>query len=770
MKKKDERLNSIHDIIKSLKVRSRDYTGSKEIVMRNKIAVVWYMEADRKILSHIVDEAELKAIMAARLTEILCLQTYIGGQYFRGNGVFEHRMWTQKDGSIKHITYESINMQRDCTDRFTCDSEKLVVTEHRHGALSAIAKQLMTHMAFLNKCKVTGMIFLAVFSEGWVPHVVAAKKFTFANVAFDLEDQREEMVYPTGRAPSAPTINPQSLLLPRSFTDYTLRRASAMQRSASIAPVASTQHGVPAAPPDSSPAPLMPQSTVPPPNDAEATPNSTQSRKVRSSSLSYAGSTRYPHLETEQERRAAQLSRQVSARSEMLMNDAVEEAKAMSTGETGEFAVSGKYSSKLSPSGQRSASAKYSPSRASGKFGRSGSAVGAGILSKGLMRAHSEVGFEPDDLQEMAVTHTESGMEGTAGATSSKVPTKSGASTAEHTTEPTSNTAEQPPLRRTTLQSSSAKVISRSQLNFTYNQPSLPATPTAQTSPAAAAAPGSEGVVARDGAPPHPLKRAMTLGASTFNAAPVRTVQAFGPSSGTASEEGKSELRIPPTDPTREPSRVNYNSEDYYATVHMGAKPSALHQLQASKSVRPPTAAVAETTPLKAGVSGKLQSTAGATGKVPSSEAGHARKGSTKSLAPVTTTTATGATYTGTGNTCDYPSTGRTSPIVRTFRPASASSLAKLHHTIDKVKTVYGASSGQLGTSVSAARRSSTGAGGNQETTERPFKLEAFEMNTEVSAAHTSYHRSAVHDDEVACKVQEKVFADRRPISAPHTL
>jgi hypothetical protein len=120
-----------------------------------------------------------------------------------------------------------------------------------------------------------------------------------------------------------------------------------------------------------------------------------------------------------------------------------------------------------------------------------------------------------------------------------------------------------------------------------------------------------------------------------------------------------------------------------------------------------------------------------------------------------------------TTRTADYPAAGASTPIQRLYRPASAGMVAKLHQSIDKVKTVHGASSGQLG-KTALARRASTLTG--MDSSDAAFKLETFEMQTETSAAQTAYHKSTLNDDENALHEQQQFFAQRRPISAPHTL
>ena len=637
MKKKHERLTSPLDIIRTIKLKSREYSGSKELLMRNKVAIIWYLESERNILSHIVDEIELKSILDSKLTEVLCIQAYIGGIYLRGNGVFEHRMWTQKDGTIRHITYEAINMQRDCLDRFSCESEKLVISEHQHGALTAISKQLMTHMAFVNKCKVSGMVFQAVFSEGWVPHIIAAKRFSFAQLPQQALYAREELVYPMGKVPSAPTINSNSLLLPRSATGNALQRYSqAMDAELAAGDAVGAE-------------PI-------------------RSFKVRNASMSYirgGSSNKYPNFNNEQERKAVVAQRQVSTSSQQAIDAAVDEASR-------ELATS--------PSNSKSMRRLGSPNRKASVGCTATSQVGGDCQQSETERLRIAAAEACRVLDEEELRPRKSSK-----------------------------------MQR---QGQSTQIHAKNMGNV-------------------------EIAVATGKFKPPLMKRAQTTG--NLNADSTQCCSRSDSAHHNVSSPLKiSELQVPYIDLTREPSRVAYGCDDHYATVHMGTKPSALHQLQQSKSTQ--SATPHAPLPVEAA---KRSTSAQAIGGA--AECGESRRASMRR----------------TSSLMDHSLPGKSTPIVRTFRPGSANSVVKLRQTMDKAKTIFGASSGQLG-STSAGRRGvgSTAVGA----ADGVWQLNTFEMNTETSAAQTSFSKNQRNDDEAALKEQSKVFDRRRPISAPHTM
>ncbi|KAJ1433157.1 hypothetical protein B484DRAFT_17094 [Ochromonadaceae sp. CCMP2298] len=181
LKKKAERLVSVPEIVRALKIKSRS-KGYKESSLRTKIATVWYIESSRHISSHIVDEVDLARILDRGLGEVLAVQAFMGGEPAKGNGVFEHRMWMQRNGAVKHITYEMIDVAEDHSlNRFTSHADKLVNNEYQHSLASSLCKHLAAHI---------GM----------------------------------QVVYPSGSAPHAPTVDPQALVLPSSVTEDALRR------------------------------------------------------------------------------------------------------------------------------------------------------------------------------------------------------------------------------------------------------------------------------------------------------------------------------------------------------------------------------------------------------------------------------------------------------------------------------------------------------------------------------------------------------------------
>jgi hypothetical protein len=83
--------------------------GFKQPQLISKIATVWYIQSNHSISSYIVDDIELRRILENKLIEIIAVQVYIGGWPVKGNGLFEHRMWIESNGFVRHQTYEYID-------------------------------------------------------------------------------------------------------------------------------------------------------------------------------------------------------------------------------------------------------------------------------------------------------------------------------------------------------------------------------------------------------------------------------------------------------------------------------------------------------------------------------------------------------------------------------------------------------------------------------------------------------------------------------------
>lgn len=218
MKKKPERLENISEIARAIKNRSRALKGLKDVRVRNKIATIWYLESGQRISSYLVDEVELTSILHNHLTEILCIQVFMGAYYLKGNGVFEHRQWVERNGNMKNITYELVDpIGSNPYSVFTNNAEKLVVTERQHAVICAICKYICKQTRMMTGAKVSNLIFQVVFSSAWVPYVVSCRKFSLEEASDMFVYKRDAMVYATGEMPILPNFNPNSLMLPTSW-------------------------------------------------------------------------------------------------------------------------------------------------------------------------------------------------------------------------------------------------------------------------------------------------------------------------------------------------------------------------------------------------------------------------------------------------------------------------------------------------------------------------------------------------------------------------
>ena len=233
LKKKQERLATSSELVRVIKNRSRALRGFKELKLKSKIATVWYLESGRKISSYLVDEAELTALLHNHLAEILCIQVFMGGYYLKGNGIFEHRMFLQTDGTSKHETFEMIDpITSQPQSMFTNNCEKLAITEQQHSIATALCKYLNKHINFMTSANVSQIVLQVVFNSSWVPYLVSSRKVMLEDAPEEFLHRREELIFPAGRAPQLPCFNPNSLLLPMTWTEYSLPKKFGNRASA----------------------------------------------------------------------------------------------------------------------------------------------------------------------------------------------------------------------------------------------------------------------------------------------------------------------------------------------------------------------------------------------------------------------------------------------------------------------------------------------------------------------------------------------------------
>jgi len=217
LKKKADRLKSLPDILKAIKMRTKALKGCKNGQFKSKIATIWYMERNDRVTSFVVDEMELHTIANSKyVNSLISLQVCMGGYPLKGNGMFEHRMWTQKDGMVNHATYES-ELSGDYSVRnvFTSGQSRVRIVENHHVVLSSLCNLLVRHFLQTANTRITDLTFQAVFSANHTPFIVYYKKFGIVDppAAFFNDVNRAAFIYPTGEAPPSIEVNPMSLAL-----------------------------------------------------------------------------------------------------------------------------------------------------------------------------------------------------------------------------------------------------------------------------------------------------------------------------------------------------------------------------------------------------------------------------------------------------------------------------------------------------------------------------------------------------------------------------
>lgn len=215
LRKKAEKLNSVRHIVEHFKQKSRTFPGHRPSSMRQKIAIVWYMRSETELTSFIVDDQELGSLLSSSLKEVLAVQVYYGGNCARGNGVFEHKLTLQKNGVLKHVTYEYIDESYEFNlAQFSTQGRKLTVIDHMQDVLTQYSQSICRNIESQFVCKVAGLSFTVVFSNSWVPVLVSMRDIVLENVSTTFFNNRETLIYFESEAPKLPPINEMSVLLP----------------------------------------------------------------------------------------------------------------------------------------------------------------------------------------------------------------------------------------------------------------------------------------------------------------------------------------------------------------------------------------------------------------------------------------------------------------------------------------------------------------------------------------------------------------------------
>lgn len=232
-------------IVHTFKQRSKTFPGYRPTEMRSKIAVVWYLQTESIVSSYIIDEVELTTLLSTTAKEVLAIQVYLGGSPCRGNGIFEHRQWPQRDGSLKHSTHEYLD---DITDvnlaLFTSRGRKINVLDQQQTVLSQMALVLSRHIESQYICRVAEMSFTVVFSSSAIPYLVAAREISLENLPSYFLDHRDACIYLEGDVPHLPPFNEMSRLFPH-FDPALHNTQPLTARSSGSRPSSATYRGRP---------------------------------------------------------------------------------------------------------------------------------------------------------------------------------------------------------------------------------------------------------------------------------------------------------------------------------------------------------------------------------------------------------------------------------------------------------------------------------------------------------------------------------------------
>lgn len=215
LRKKADKMHSVTSIVEVFKQKSRTFPGHRPSSMRQKVAVVWYLQSEREVASYVVDDQELGSLLSSTLKEVLAVQVYYGGNPARGNGVFEHKLWPQRNGSTKHVTYEYVDESYEFDlAQFSSQGRKITVLDHLHDVLTQFSHNVCRNIESQFVCRVASLSVTVVFTNSWVPVLVNARDVVLEGLSSAFLDNREALLFFEGEAPQLPPINEMSAVLP----------------------------------------------------------------------------------------------------------------------------------------------------------------------------------------------------------------------------------------------------------------------------------------------------------------------------------------------------------------------------------------------------------------------------------------------------------------------------------------------------------------------------------------------------------------------------
>lgn len=249
MKKNSSRLLTPDEIIKGFKAKGKLVKGYKDNYYRPKIATIWYLLTNRTITSYLVDELELYSILTNNMFEVLAIQLFVGGYYCKGNGIFEHKMKSDKNNYRSYHTYEYIdkvtnngttlnnhythengqttivnynhNTQIVNNSPFTNYSkEKITIIDKQHETLKATTRRIVKHLEFSSGCRVKKIKLQYIFNSSWYPYIVSATNVILSNLPVNSTSGLNNFLYIDGIVPKLPAFSHKSFLLPQHWEDY----------------------------------------------------------------------------------------------------------------------------------------------------------------------------------------------------------------------------------------------------------------------------------------------------------------------------------------------------------------------------------------------------------------------------------------------------------------------------------------------------------------------------------------------------------------------
>lgn len=192
----------------------------------SKLAMIWYIEAPKKIIHRVVDEKELDYLLSNKffVQYITAVQIYFGGYPLKGSGWFEHRVWLSDKGREMHETFELVlpppqpdigdlhmflsnfgttvlnsvaALPSDTTTARAPDilmqQNKLLITEAQDYYLRKVSSKLISHIQDYVHSKVVNIKIFFGFNSTWAPFIISASDVQLREVPSHIELMRAKM-------------------------------------------------------------------------------------------------------------------------------------------------------------------------------------------------------------------------------------------------------------------------------------------------------------------------------------------------------------------------------------------------------------------------------------------------------------------------------------------------------------------------------------------------------------------------------------------------